>query len=108
MTSQFLQIMVTIDDRMQAEKLLKILLQDCLIACGQCLPQMTSYYRWQDEIRADNEYLLLLKTQKHHYQAVERQIKKHHPYDEPEIIAVDIVAGSEDYLTWIKNETSRN
>lgn len=105
MTSQTLQIMVSIDDRQQAEKLIKALLEQHLIACGQCLPKMTSYYRWQGEVCGDDEYLLLLKTRKHHYQAVEQLIKTHHPYDVPEIIAMDIVAGHEDYLNWIKDET---
>jgi len=106
MSSQYIQIMVSIDDQKQAEQLIKALLQKRLIACGQCLPKMNSYFRWQGDICCDEEYLLLLKTQQPHYQAVEQMIKKHHPYDVPEIIAMDIVAGHEDYLTWIKDETT--
>jgi len=105
MTSQYIQILVSINDRQQAELLIKALLQDRLIACGQCLPKMTSYYRWQDDIACDDEYMLILKTQKQLYQAAEQSIKKRHPYDVPEIIAVDIVDGNQDYLTWIKDET---
>ena len=105
MTAQYLQIMVSIDDHKQAEEIIKALLQARLIACGQCLPKMSSYYRWQGKVCCDEEYLVLLKTQKKHLKAAEQIIKKHHPYDVPEIIAVDIVAGNEDYLTWIKDET---
>lgn len=106
MTSHYIQIMVSINDRVQAEVLIKALLTAGLIACGQCLPKMVSYYRWQDEVRGDDEYLILLKTQKKHFSAAEQLIQKLHPYDVPEIIAVDIVAGSDDYLTWIKHETN--
>jgi len=105
MTSHCIQIMVTINNRQQAEELIKALLQDRLIACGQCLPKMSSYYRWQGEMSRDDEYLILLKTQKHHYQAAEQLIKEQHPYEVPEIIAMDIVNGNQDYLTWIKDET---
>jgi|SRR5690554_4456295 len=105
MSSQYIQIMVTINDPEKAQQLIKALLQNRLIACGQCLPKMTSYYRWQNEIASDEEYLLLLKTRRHHYQAAEQMILKHHPYDTPEIIAVDIVAGHKEYLTWINDET---
>ena len=106
MTSHYIQIMVSINDSEQAEKIIKALLHDRLIACGQCLPKMTSYYRWQDELCSDEEYLVLLKTQKQHFQDVAQCIKKHHPYEVPEIIAIDIVTGNEDYLTWIKDETT--
>lgn len=105
MSSQYLQIMVSIDDKKQAEQIIKALLRARLIACGQCLPKMNSYYRWQGKICCDTEYLMFLKTQKQHAKACEELIKKHHPYDVPEIIAVDIVTGNEDYLTWIKDET---
>jgi len=97
--------MVSINDHKQAEQIIKALLQERIIACGQCLPKMSSYYHWQDDIACDEEYLLLLKTQKQHYQAAEQLIQKLHPYDVPEIIAMDIVAGNEDYLNWIKDET---
>ena len=106
MTTQYIQIMVSIDDHKQAERIIKVLLEERLIACGQCLPRMSSYYRWQGKVCCDEEYLLLLKTHTQHFKAAEHMIKKHHRYDVPEIIAVEIVDGHNDYLNWIKDETT--
>ncbi|MFV0542137.1 MAG: divalent-cation tolerance protein CutA [Marinicella pacifica] len=105
MHSQYIQLQVTVNDRKLAEQLIRALLQKRLIACGQCLPKMNSYYQWQGKITCDEEYLLLLKTRRQHYQAAEQMIIKHHPYETPEIIATDIAAGHKAYLTWIQDET---
>jgi len=105
MNSKVIQIFVSVGDSEQAENIATALLEKRLVACAQFLPPMQSFYRWQGKIRSGIEHLLILKTQKHHFSAVENVIKQLHSYDVPEIVALDIIDGADDYLTWIKDET---
>ena len=51
------------------------------------------------------EWICAAKTRKELYEDVEMALKSLHPYEEPEIIAMPIIAGSESYLHWIREET---
>lgn len=106
MNIKALQIVVTVVSTEQAEQIIDALFAERLIACAQVSPAMRSYFRWQDAIQSETEFKLVLKTQAHHFHAIEAIIKALHSYDVPEILAFDAVNGAEDYLTWIKNETT--
>ncbi len=71
-----------------------------LAACAQCFP-IRSIYTWEGKVEVDDEHLLLLKTRRDAYSALEACIKEHHSYDVPEIMAVPVVAGIDSYLAWI-------
>lgn len=85
----------------QAEKIAQALIEGELAACVQILPPMTSIYRWQGQIEKATEHLLFIKTLRASYAQVEATLKANHPYQTPEIIALPIEAGAEDYLTWL-------
>lgn len=85
----------------QAEKIAQALIEGELAACVQILPPMTSIYRWQGQIEKATEHLLFIKTLHSSYLQVEAAIKANHPYQTPEVIALPIEAGAEDYLTWL-------
>ncbi len=74
-----------------------------LAACVNILPRMTSVYAWQGKIETAQEHLLIIKAQANQYAAIETWLKKHHPYDVPEIIALPIEQGLPDYLNWISS-----
>ena len=65
-------------------------------------------YQWQGEIETAQEHLLLIKSPKVCYAKIEAAIKALHPYELPEIIAVEIESGSADYLKWIDSCLSTN
>jgi periplasmic divalent cation tolerance protein len=65
---------------------------------------VTSSYRWQERIEVSEEWLCLIKTEERLYSAVEDRIKKIHPYELPEIVALPITRGSSEYLAWISQE----
>lgn len=94
-------ILCTCPNAEVAEQIARTLLTQRLAACVNILPAVRSLYRWQGEIEAAQEHLLLIKSQSGSYSAVEIAIKALHPYDVPEIIAVPIERGSSDYLQWI-------
>ena len=48
-----------------------------------------------------NEVLLIIKTRRDRFSALETLIRSHHPYELPEIVAVPIDTGLKDYLNWI-------
>ena len=62
-------------------------------------------YRWDGQIRDDTEVLLVIKTSAGRYGALEALLRTRHPYEMPEIIALPVVAGSADYLNWIRQAT---
>ncbi|MEK7307475.1 MAG: divalent-cation tolerance protein CutA, partial [Nitrospirota bacterium] len=64
-----------------------------------------SIYSWQGKIEDEPEALLIVKTQKKHFSAVSAKVKELHSYSVPEVIALPILEGSEDYLKWLKEVT---
>jgi periplasmic divalent cation tolerance protein len=100
---EYLLILSTCPDHPTAEKIARQLVAEQLVACVNILPGLTSIYQWQGEIETASEYLLMAKTEKHCYQAVENSIHDHHPYELPEIIAVSIDRGHPEYLQWINS-----
>ena len=98
----------TCPDKDTAEKIAHLLVNDKLAACVNILPGMTSVYRWHEQVESAQEHLLLIKANKSSYQAIETAIKKHHPYELPEIIAVAVENGLPEYLHWIDSCHSYN
>ena len=78
-----------------------------LAACVNILPGLTSVYSWKDNIETDSEALLMIKTVLSRYAEIEKKIRELHPYEIPEIIAIDVVSGSNDYLSWITESVAR-
>lgn len=72
-----------------------------LAACVNRVPGVVSTYRWQGELCRDEEQLLLIKTRAGSFDALRARIRALHPYDTPEIIALPVAAGDDDYLNWI-------
>lgn len=94
-------ILCTCPDKLTAETLARLLVEQQLAACVNILPSVTSVYRWQNAIEQADEVLLLIKANASLYAELEQTIKANHPYDVPEIIALNIEQGLPDYLQWI-------
>jgi periplasmic divalent cation tolerance protein len=75
-----------------------------LAACAQVQGPIRSTFRWQGQIDHATEWYCHLKTVRDRLPALEQLIRRQHPYDVPEIIAVPVVWGGEDYLAWVKRE----
>lgn len=103
--SDFLQVSTTFEKRGDAEQLARSLVGMRLAACIQIHGPVTSIYRWQGNTETATEWLCTIKTRADLYPQLEAALKSQHPYDEPEIIAVPIVKGSDGYLSWVESET---
>ncbi|MDH5277290.1 MAG: divalent-cation tolerance protein CutA [Gammaproteobacteria bacterium] len=98
-------VLCTCPDEATAAGIATALLAAGLAACVNCVSGIRSMYRWEGEIRDDTEVLLVIKTRAARYAALEATLRAQHPYDLPEIIALPVVAGSRDYLSWIGQAT---
>lgn len=98
-----LTIFTTVPNTEEAENLARKIVEAKLAACVQVLPQMKSFYFWENEVQEDSENLLLIKTLEEKFDELEKFIKENHSYDVPEIVAVSSEKVSEDYLKWMKN-----
>jgi periplasmic divalent cation tolerance protein len=74
-------------------------------ACAQIVGPITSVYRWEGEVRTDQEWRVEIKTVADRVAALTEHIKANHSYDVPEIIATPIEGGSAEYLSWLVDET---
>jgi periplasmic divalent cation tolerance protein len=100
----FIQVMMTTETEKQAQQTAKHLVEEKLAACVQICGPMESIYRWKGKIEMAPEFLCLVKTREDLFPQVEAAIKKLHSYETPEIIAVPIVRGSKEYMTWLDDE----
>jgi periplasmic divalent cation tolerance protein len=97
----YIQISTTTETKEQAQTIAQYLVDTKLAACVQISGPITSTYRWKGKVENSQEWLCLIKTRNDLFIKVEAAIKKMHPYETPEIIAVPIVKGSKEYLNWI-------
>jgi len=90
-----------------AERLARGLVEAKLAACVNLMPNLRSFYTWQGKLEDAAEVQLVIKTQHARYPELEAWLRANHPYDEPEILALPVIAGSPSYLAWLSEQTSR-
>jgi periplasmic divalent cation tolerance protein len=98
-------VLTNAPDRALAAKIASTLVEQKLAACVNILGTCSSVYRWQGKIETADEVPLLIKTRAEIYPEVESAIKRLHPYELPEIVAVPVQYGSAEYLEWINSAT---
>jgi len=94
-------VLCTCPNETTADTITQVLVDTHLAACVNRIPGIVSTYRWQGEVCRDSEQLLLIKTTRERFEALRERIVALHPYELPEVIAVDIALGSAAYLEWI-------
>ena len=99
-------VITNVPDRAVATALAQSLLDRRLAACINIGAPVESIYHWQDRIETGHEVPVVVKTRSALYSNVEDAIRKLHPYDTPEIIAIPVVDGDARYLAWIADETT--
>ena len=94
-------VLCTAPSAAAARKMAVHLIRKKLAACVSLQPHALSVYRWKGKIEKSAETQLLIKTSGAKYAALEKEIKKHHPYEIPEILSVRVARGSRKYLSWL-------
>jgi len=102
----YVVVMATCANDKESGKIAALLVEKGLAACVQG-SRIQSIFRWQGKMEEAREVQLLIKARLSDFGEIEKLIKEHHSYENPEIIAIPIVAGSQAYLDWIRDETER-
>ena len=99
-------VLTNLPDRAAALKLAQELVTKRLAACVSVLAECTSVYRWKGDVESATEVPVLIKTRAERYAEVEAAIRRLHPYELPEIVAVPVVRGLDEYLEWVAGATT--
>ena len=102
----FLLCLTTCPDAETAARIAFALVEERLAACVNRVAGIASTYRWQGKILEESEVLLLIKTTAGRFEALRTRLVDLHPYDTPELLALDVRDGYAPYLDWIGNETA--
>ncbi|HEY1915173.1 MAG TPA: divalent-cation tolerance protein CutA [Streptosporangiaceae bacterium] len=102
----YVQVQTTTDSRAEAIALGRAAVEARLAACAQVAGPIASTYWWEGSIERAEEWLVLLKLPADRFAELSAFLTEHHSYDEPEIVALPIIAGSAGYLGWIQDETT--
>ncbi|MDA8370657.1 MAG: divalent-cation tolerance protein CutA [Nocardiopsaceae bacterium] len=99
------RVETTTGTRGAAEDIARSAVQRGLAACAQVSGPITSFYRWEGKVQADDEWMVVLKTAADRLDDLTDHLIDVHTYDVPEIIAVPIQGGNPEYLRWLTDET---
>ncbi len=90
----------------KAAEVARVLVEEQLCACVNIVPAVRSIYRWQGEVSDDSETLVLIKTTSERFPPLADRLRSLHPYQVPEIIALDVADGHAPYLAWVASSVS--
>ncbi len=107
MSSGYRIALCNLPDQESARHLASWLVDRALAACVNIVPGIESVYHWQGEVESATEWLLIIKTDDRHWDALQQLITEHHPYEVPEIISLPIDKGLPAYLNWMKDSLDR-
>ena len=98
----YLIVFMTASNREEAVKIVRTLLEERLIACGNIMDSVSSFFWWKGEIEEEKEVLVIMKSSEKLFKKLSKRVMELHSYDVPEILALPIVDGSASYLDWLK------
>ncbi|MCL0057634.1 divalent-cation tolerance protein CutA [Dehalococcoidales bacterium] len=101
---EFIVLFITTSNREEAHKIANVLLNQRKVACVNIVPAVNSFFWWQGKLDSAQESLLLVKTKASLLPEIISLVKGVHSYEVPEIIALPIIGGNQDYLEWIGKE----
>ncbi len=102
-TGGWLLVLITTPSEEEAEAIAKAVVEEKLAACVNIVDGVKSFFWWEGRVDEASEALLIVKTRASKLPRLVEVVKKLHSYSVPEIIAVPIVAGFEQYMNWLDN-----
>ena len=102
--TRFTAVLVTAGSMEEAEKIAGKLLDEKKAACVNIIPGVKSFFRWEGKKESNEEVLMIVKSRVEILDEVIEAVKTNHSYDVPEIIALPIAGGDENYLKWMEGE----
>ena len=99
-------VLVTAPGGEVAESLVRRVVEEGLVACGNIVPGMTSIFRWQGTVERQTEVLIVFKTTEAGAERLVQRVPELHPYDVPEVLVLRVDGGHGPYLDWVKESVS--
>ncbi len=106
--SHELIVFVTTPNNGEAARIAEALVSERLAACVNIVAAVESVYRWEGKVTRDSEALMIIKTTEERYFELESRVKELHSYSAPEVVALRIERGSEQYLNWLRDSTAND
>jgi periplasmic divalent cation tolerance protein len=103
---EFIVVYVTAGSSTEASRLARALVEERLAACVNQIGPVQSIYRWEGKLEQSEEQLLIIKTKRELFTALERRVRELHSYSVPEIVALPIIDGSPEYLRWLGEQVT--
>jgi uncharacterized protein involved in tolerance to divalent cations/ADP-ribose pyrophosphatase YjhB (NUDIX family) len=103
---EFIVVYVTAGSADEADRLARSLVDERLAACVNRIKSVQSVYRWQGKVEQSEEELLIIKTSRDRFAALEKRVRELHSYSVPEVIALPVIEGSSNYLKWLKEQVT--
>ena len=100
-------VVTTLPDAGTAERLVRELLQQRLIACGNIVPGIRSLYWWEEKVAQEEEVLVVLKTETAAVDRLFRQVAELHPYAVPELVELPVAGVARAYSEWVMESTRK-
>lgn len=104
---KFIVVLMTTKDKEEASQILHHLLEKKLIACGNVVSNINSYYWWEGKIEESQESLVFMKTSPEKFREIKEVVKTLHSYTVPELIALPIKDGLQSYLDWLESSLTK-
>jgi len=98
-------VFITASNEDEGAKIAKALVGERLAGCVNIVKDVRSLYMWEGKIEDEKEVLMIAKTQKSLFTKLSQRVRELHSYTVPEIMAMPVVEGYEDYLRWLKAVT---
>lgn len=98
----FVEVSTATESREAARELARSAVAARLVAGAQIVGPVESVFWHLGEFGTGQEWRVLFKTHLDRFMELEAHLLQHHPWTNPEISAVPIVAGSDNYLDWIR------
>jgi periplasmic divalent cation tolerance protein len=102
---EFIVVYVTAGSPAEGDRLARALVEERLAACVNRVAPVQSVYRWDGKVEQSEEQLLIIKTQRALFAALEQRVRELHSYSVPEVVALPIIDGSAAYLKWLADQT---
>ena len=89
----------------KASAIVKELLENRLIGCGNIIPKARSFYWWKGNIQDDEEAVIFMETTDELISEAIEHLNKIHPYDVPKILSWEPSDAIPAYVQWLNSET---
>ena len=100
-------VLITAPSEDEARRIGRTLVDERLAACVNVVGPIRSIYRWEGAVQEEAEHLLIVKARREDVDTLAARVRVLHPYEVPEVVALEVAGGSPSYLDWVRGATER-